>query len=275
MTKYKAMAFDLDGTLTDSEKRVTEKTKDAVTRAIKAGIFPILASGRTPVGIWPIAKALGLDKNGGYILAYNGGEIIDAKTGEAVVKSSVPMELLPEIYDFFQDCFDRYHTANYTFIGDELVADRPEGEQVQLEAKITGMAIRKVDSMKECIGIEVPKCMVTGDPVLLEEIEKQAREQFSGRLTITRSDSTFLEFLPLGADKAEALEHFIGSLGIKREELMAFGDGYNDLSMIRYAGMGVCMANGKEEVKAAADFITLSNNEDGVAYAIDKLIFGK
>ena len=272
---YKAMAFDLDGTLTDSKKQVTEKTIEAVKRAMEAGVFPILASGRPPVGILPIAKALNMEQYGGYILAFNGGEIIDVKTGETVVKASVPLSLLPEIYDFFQHCFDRYGTANYTFIGNELVSDRPEGEQVVLESFITGLPVRKVESMKECIGIEVPKCMVTGDPAVLEEIETLARKQFEGRLTITRSDSTFLEFLPLGADKAEALDRFLGSMDVKREELMAFGDGYNDLSMIRYAGMGVVMANGKDEVKAAADFITLSNDEDGVAYAIDRLIFGK
>ena len=96
--KYKVLALDLDGTLTNSEKKITDRTKESIFKAMEKGVKVVLASGRPVLGIERLAKELRLDEYGGYILAYNGGEIIDAKTGEAVVKSSVPMELLPEIY---------------------------------------------------------------------------------------------------------------------------------------------------------------------------------
>lgn len=269
---YKVIALDLDGTLTNSEKKITGKTRCAVQKAMDAGIFPILASGRPPEGIWPIARELGMDQKGGYLLAFNGGQMVDAKSGEIFSKTAVPLSLLPEIYDYFHLCREQYGTANYTFIGGELVSDCPEGEHVQLEAFITGMPLRRVASMRECVGIEVPKCIITGDAQLLVQLEREAAKQFSGRLTVTRSEATFLEFLPLGVDKARSLESFLSRLGMRREELAAFGDGYNDISMIRYAGLGVAMANAKDEVKAAADYVTLSNDEDGVAYAIEQLI---
>lgn len=97
--------------------------------------------------------------------------------------------------------------------------------------------------------------------------------RLQGRISVYRSEPYFLELVPLGIDKARSLAVLLERLGLTREEMVAMGDGYNDLSMIRFAGMGVAMANAQEPVRKAADYITLSNDEDGVAVAVEKLFF--
>ena len=101
---------------------------------------------------------------------------------------------------------------------------------------------------------------------------KELAAYYEGKMSIYRSEPFFLEILPLGIDKANRLEFLLKHLGLKREELMVCGDGYNDLSMIEYAGLGVAMSNAQNVVKEAADYITLSNEEDGVAAAVKKFI---
>lgn len=97
--------------------------------------------------------------------------------------------------------------------------------------------------------------------------------RLQGRISVYRSEPYFLELVPPGIDKARSLAVLLERLGLTREEMVAMGDGYNDLSMIRFAGMGVAMANAQEPVRKAADYITLSNDEDGVAVAVERLFF--
>ena len=110
--------------------------------------------------------------------------------------------------------------------------------------------------------------MATG----LGELEKEMYEHLKDRMGVFRSEPYFLELVPKGIDKAQSLAVLLKEIGLTREEMIAIGDGFNDLSMIQYAGLGIAMANAQEVVKENADFITLSNEEDGVAYAAEKFI---
>ena len=101
------------------------------------------------------------------------------------------------------------------------------------------------------------------------------RAQFKGEFDCFRSEPYFLEVVPMGVEKAASLEILLKKLGIDREELMACGDGFNDLPMLRYAGLGVAMANAQSAVKQAADRVTLSNDEDGVAAAVKQYILSE
>lgn len=112
-----------------------------------------------------------------------------------------------------------------------------------------------------------------GDPDELIKTESELSLRLQGRISVYRSEPFFLELVPQGIDKARSLAVLLDELGMTREQMVAMGDGYNDLSMIRFAGMGVAMANAQEPVKKAADYITLSNDEDGVAAAVEKLFF--
>ena len=112
-----------------------------------------------------------------------------------------------------------------------------------------------------------------GDPDELIKTESELSLRLQGRISVYRSEPFFLELVPQGIDKARSLAVLLDELGMTREQMVAMGDGYNDLSMIRFAGMGVAMANALEPVNKAADYITLSNDEDGVAAAVEKLFF--
>ena len=113
---------------------------------------------------------------------------------------------------------------------------------------------------------------MTGHPEKLAILEKEMQQKFGDRLSIYRSEPFFLEFMPMNVDKANSLAHLLEHLGLKREELIAIGDGFNDLSMIKYAGLGVAMSNAQEIVKENADKVTKSNEEDGVAYIIEEYL---
>lgn len=133
------------------------------------------------------------------------------------------------------------------------------------------MKIRAVDDFLEAAPRPLPKCLIVGDPDRLIRTEAELSLRLQGQISVYRSEPYFLELVPMGIDKAQSLSVLLDKLGLTREAMVAMGDGYNDLSMIKFAGMGVAMANAQEPVKQAADYITLSNDEDGVAAAVEEL----
>ena len=138
------------------------------------------------------------------------------------------------------------------------------------EAFINKMPVTLYDDFARQVQYPINKCLIVGDPKRLIPLEQSLASAYKGRLSVYRSAAFFLECVPPGIDKAASLGRLIENLGIRREELIAVGDGYNDLSMIRFAGLGVAMANAAREVQDAADYITWSNQEDGVAHVVEK-----
>ena len=267
--EYKLLALDLDGTLTNSKKQITPHTLETLIRAQQEkGLKIILASGRPTYGVAPLANALQLDKFGGFILAYNGGEIINWRTHEIMYKNLLDHDVLPYLYE----CAKKNDFAIVTYENEYVLTEKPDNEYVLKEALLNVMKIKKVDNFLEAVRHPIAKCLIVGEPTHLAILEKEMQEQLKDRMGVFRSEPYFLELVPKGIDKARSLSVLLEELELKREELMAAGDGFNDLSMVRFAGMGVAMANAQDVVKENADFITLSNDEDGVAYAVEKFI---
>ncbi len=265
---YKVLALDIDGTLTNSKKQITKRTKEAVAHAALKGVKIVIASGRPVQGIRAFADELELDKNDGYILSFNGGRLISCRTGEVIHDVKLPLEYLPEIYALSR----KYNVNLMSYEGDDLITEHPDDEFLAIEARINGLGIKKVDNFVEHINFPINKCLMLGDGDYLAYVEKKVHAALGGRMDVYRSEPYFLEILPKGIDKAKALESFLNIIGCSRKELMACGDGFNDLTMIKYAGLGIAMANAREEVKACADYITAGNDEDGVALAIENFI---
>ena len=265
---YKVLALDIDGTLTNSEKRITDRTREAVLTAAKKGVKIVIASGRPIQGIRAFAEELKLKENDGYILSFNGGRLISCRTGEIIHDMKLPLEYLPEIYALSKE----YGVNLMSYEGDDLITEEPDDEFLAIEARINGLGIKRVDNLVEHINFPINKCLMLGEGTYLGEVEKKVYAALSDRMDVYRSEPYFLEILPKGVDKAKALEKLLTALGCEREELMACGDGFNDLTMIEYAGLGVAMANARDEVKAHADYITCSNDEDGVAAAVERFI---
>ena len=261
---YRAIALDLDGTLTNHEKVVTPKTREALLKAAANGAVIILASGRPTYGIEPVAECLELNQRGGYILSYNGGNIVNAKTGEKLFSQFLPDEVIPELYAYAKE----YGHALLGYAGNEIITEMPDDQYVKEESRINKMNIRKVDNLFESLEPHPTKLLMTGDPTLMLKAEEELVEKLGDRMDIFRSAPFFLELVPKGIDKAKSLTRLLTKINLTPADLIAFGDGYNDLSMLKLAGMGVAMENAAPEVRAEADYVTLSNEEDGVAAAL-------
>lgn len=267
--KYKAIALDLDGTLLNSKKEVSKRNKEVIKKAAKAGVKIILASGRPVPGIKNVAKQLQLQEVGGYILAYNGGMIIDCKTGEVIRRETIPEKYYADIVH----CANKYDVATLTYDSEGIITNDENDQYVQLESKINNIPIRQVFHLEEEAQIEPPvKFLCVGEHHVLKKVQEKLDEKLNGAVNIFFSEPFFLEITPQGIEKASSLEILLQELGIDRKSLIACGDGYNDIPMMRYAGLSVAMANAQDETKEWADFIAPSNDEDGVAVAIEKFI---
>ena len=261
---FRAIALDLDGTLTNHDKVVTPRTRQALLQAESKGAIIILASGRPTYGIVPVAECLDLEKRGGYILSYNGGNIVNAKTGEKLFSQFLPDAVIPILYKYAKE---KNH-ALLGYAGNEIITEMPDDQYVKEESRINKMNIRKVDNLLDALEPHPTKLLMTGDPTDMIKAEKELVEILGEKMDIFRSAPFFLELVPKGIDKAQSLLRLLSKINLTPADLMAFGDGYNDLSMLKLAGVGVAMANAAPEVRADADYVTLSNEEDGVAEAL-------
>ena len=261
---FRAIALDLDGTLTNHDKVVTPRTRQALLKAQELGTVIILASGRPTYGIVPVAECLELEKRGGYILSYNGGNIVNAKTGEKLFSQFLPDAVIPILYKYAKE---KSH-ALLGYAGNEIITEMPDDQYVKEESRINKMNIRKVDNLLDALEPHPTKLLMTGDPTDMLKAEEELVEILGEKMDIFRSAPFFLELVPKGIDKAQSLLRLLAKINLTPADLMAFGDGYNDLSMLKLAGVGVAMANAAPEVRADADYVTLSNEEDGVAEAL-------
>lgn len=269
---YSIIALDLDGTLTNSEKNITPRTFDALMKAQREGVRLVLASGRPTFGIAALANQLQLADYGGYVLSYNGGRIIDWCEKTVIFSQVVDQKLVPILYDFAE----KAQIPIVTYLSEAILASKNEGEYLAEEARINGMPVVVAQNfVEEAMQIAggSTKFLIPGEPEQLIQLESEMKAALSEQMEVFRSAPFFLELPPKGIDKAQSLQRLLTHLGLERESLMAFGDGFNDLSMIQFAGKGVAMANAVEEVKSIADFVTTSNEEDGIAHALEQLLF--
>ena len=270
MSEYKMIVLDLDGTLTNQNKEITPKTKETLMRAQEQGKIVVLASGRPTYGVMPLAEELHLEDYGGYILSFNGGIIMNCKTKEVVFSRQIPAESNGKIIDLAQE----HNVSILTYENRTLLTNRPEDQYVQLESRINTLKIipMTIEELKAHVTFSVPKFLMTDDGDYLAMVEPKVKAALGKNFSVYRSDPFFLEILPKGIDKAQSLERLLAVIGVKREEMIACGDGYNDLTMVQYAGLGVAMGNGVLPVRKAADYITLTNEEDGVAHVVEKFM---
>lgn len=231
----------------------------------------MLASGRPTYGVAPLAEELEMQKYHGYMLSFNGAVIIDCRTGEPIYENWLPAGVPQQLADLAE----KYHTSLLTYQGDDILTETPDDTYVLKEVICTKMNVRKIENFREEITFPVVKCMLMENGVYLADVEKKVDGYFQGELSVLRSEPYFLEVMPKGIDKAASLKRLLEYLGKDRSQMMAFGDGFNDRSMLEYAGLGVAMQNGQSAIKAVADLIAPSNEDDGVAYVVESLMLGK
>lgn len=264
----KLLALDIDGTLTNTQKDITPATLEKIIEAQEKGHIVAIASGRPLPGIRKIADTIELDRFGGYVLAFNGGRIVDYSTGEVVYQAVLDNDVVRDIYDY---CL-KAGCGMVTYDGDRVITGTDIDGYMTFEASINHMEIMRIDNFRKYIDFPLNKCLLTADPDKAEKIEQELAEKFGDQLNIFRSEPYFVEIMPPNVHKATSLEKLLEVLDMDRKDLVTCGDGYNDLTMIEYAGVGVAMANAQDIVKEHADYITLSNDEDGLVPVVDKFI---
>ena len=262
--KYKLIALDVDGTLFNSKLEITKPVQAAIAAAKAKGVSVTISTGRG----WQSAKpAIDLIGAGPYIINYGGAQITDAGTGEIVSMSILPEEPLKEAIELARSIGLHIHVYDHQgvfYYDAESEWSRIYGERSLLAGKAVGDLLgNKWDT---------PKALCVGNPDNIRRAMHLFAKHFEGRLRFSTSDPRYLEINSPGINKAVALKKLEELLGIEREEIIAVGDDLIDLEMIQYAGLGVCMANGVDAVKAAADYIAPGNDEDGVAHVIEKFV---
>lgn len=267
--KRKILVLDIDGTLMNSNKEITEKTKESIIKLQRNGHIVVIASGRPTAGIIKIADELELDVYGGFVLSYNGAKITNWKTNEVVYKKTLPAEYIKPLYDFARE----NDLGLVTYEDECIVTGTRHDKYMELEAKINGIRIKDVTPFASYVNFDVNKCLMTANPDTAERMEKKLADLYGEDLSIYRSEPFFVEIMPKNIDKAATLDILVNMLGMNKEDTICCGDGFNDLSMIKYAGIGVAMENAQSVVKQEADYITKSNDEDGVVHVIEKFIF--
>jgi len=264
----KLVTIDLDGTLFDNQKKISEKNKIAIKKAKELGCNVVIATGRPLNGVLPVLKELDLLDDTDYCIIYNGAKIFNVKTKELVFSSSITGS---DVKDLYYEAL-RLNTYLQAFCIDETLITKEHNPYTDVEASLNHIKDELYDFDTICDDDLFLKFMMVNDEETLNRVIKEINPIFKEKYSMVRSSPIFLEFLNKNTNKGNALVALANYLNIPIEDTMAIGDQDNDISMIKAAGFGVCMANGVDEVKCAADFITLDNESSGVAYAFEKFI---
>lgn len=270
------IALDLDGTLYTDEKKITPHTLEVLAHAAEQGVLVMPATGRTATGFPNVLKELPFVR---YALTSNGAAVHDFIEDRPVYTDLLSVEHTLELLEFAEasDCMDDVYIDGVGYSEESKLAhaDRYFADPHMVEyVRRTRKAVPSIPGLVRELGRPVEKVvMYYGDIALrdrnLGSLRADPKWEFSHICTALKNN---IEITNRTADKGTSLIRFGEKMGIRRDQIMACGDGLNDLDMIREAGFGVAMANAVPEIKLAASYITKSNMEDGVAYAVERYV---
>lgn len=274
----KAIVMDVDGTLTNDKKEITPKTREALLKAQKQGILLILASGRPTTGLVEMGKVLEMDKNNGLFISYNGSKVINFQTGEELFNEPLKLEDAKAVLEHMKkfEIKPMIDKGDYMYVNDVyncMIRFRGEPFNViKYESRGGNYKLCEIDDLAAFVDYPLNKILTAGEPEYLQEHYIEMMEPFKDKLNCMFTGPFYFEFTAKDIDKAKALDTVLKPLEITADEVIAFGDGHNDISIIKYAGIGVAMENAVADLKEAADEITLSNEQDGIAESLLKHI---
>ncbi len=262
--QYKLIAADMDGTLLNSQGIITERTINSIQRASKKGVIFTLCTGRPIKGVERFNSILDLDAP---FITYNGAMIVMGKSKEILYEQGLSAEDARSILHWGK----KFKTTIMVWSKNELYANELN-ERVHDYKQLSTVEPILIKNEEDIIQKGITKILWYDDVGKIDYFQNVLKENLGIGINYYTSKPTFLEFVDKRVSKAAAIEKLGDYFGIKAEEMIAIGDGYNDLPMIAYAGMGVAMANAPEAIRERADYVTLSNDEDGVAHVLDKFV---
>ncbi|MDE1188756.1 MAG: sugar-phosphatase [Pantoea sp.] len=265
----KLIAIDMDGTLLNPYHLITPAVKSAIGRARDKGVAIVLATGRPFVGVERYLQELDLRQPGQYCISNNGALVQRADSGESVAEVTLSFDDFRYVEQLARELGVHFHAFDHSSL---YTPNKDLSEYTIHEASLTGIPVRyrAVEEMDPAT--RFPKLMMIDKPELLDKaiaaLPARARDSY----TILKSAPYYLEILDPRVNKGYGVKMLAEKLGLQQSEVMAIGDQENDLAMIEYAGTGVAMGNAIDSVKSIAQFVTKTNMEDGVAYAIEELV---
>ena len=266
----KLIAIDMDGTLLNEKKHIDKAQKEAIHEAVEAGIKIVLCTGRPLYGILPFYEELGLSEldSEGYVILNNGCSIHKTKDWELIDQVNFTSDDIEYLYKFSES-----YDINFTLVNDTYyfnIGRKPTDELIKdagfVFSDITNISLKEAKNGKH----KIIKIMFLGNPNIMADFQKENENILKDKYSSVLSQPYVYEILPKGNNKGTGLKKLAKKLGIKQEEIMAIGDGNNDIEMFEYANYSVAMENGTELAKKAAKYQTDSNENDGVAKAIRK-----
>ena len=270
--KKRLLFLDLDGTLLNDAKEITTGNREALERTLQRGHGVIITTGRPLKSALEQSRRLGLDQPGCYTIAYNGAMVYDWSKQDKVFQRALTITSVIRVFEKANEIGE--HIQTYDSF-DVLVEPRGDDEAVRRYCKMVSMTQRVIDDIHTDLKEDPVKCLVINYEKKegLEAMQVWIRENMA-EMDCFFSCPQFLEVVPKGMNKGEAVKMLCKLLGVEIENAVACGDAANDLAMLKAAGIGVAMCNGADEVKAIADYITTrDNNHDGVAEAADKFFY--
>lgn len=269
MTKYKMLATDLDDSLLNDRLTINDNDREAINRAVNTGVRVVLATGRMYRSALPYVQDLGLDTP---LISYQGA-YARFPGGRVLYDCPVPFETAVDLLEALRAT--GYHTNIY--VDDNLLVEKMDKEAEiyrsisGIEPVIAGDLVKYLREVRKTPA----KVLVVSSEENINLLSVKMQSQFGERLYITKSKPIFLEFMHPMATKGRALQAVARYFDINPEEIIAVGDSYNDLDMLDFAGLGVAVGNAREDIRKRADFVTLSNNQGGVARVIRKFILNE
>jgi Cof subfamily protein (haloacid dehalogenase superfamily) len=263
--RFKLIVLDLDGTLLNEHSCVSPRTRAALERASAAGVAIAVATGRSYALTRYFCGDLPLT---GPQISYNGAIIVDPVTAQPTFLQALPSAWVHQVISFLQEqqVYTCYYTDDAIYVRDhspfEIALVPPELPQPI-----------KVPDFDRLAHVPALKIVAVGEKARIDALRPLAEAAFGEHLYVTRTSPVLLEFLHAAVSKGAALTMVVESLGLRAEQVVAFGDSHNDIDMLRVAGTGVAMGNADAEVKAAADLVAPRNSEDGIAVVLDDLLW--
>ena len=266
---YKLIVLDVDGTMLNSNREISKRTVATLRKVQQMGIKIALASGRPTYGILPLAQAIDLGVYDGYIISYNGAQVMEAKTGQILFERRIDPQMVP----YLEKKATKMGLVMAYYDGNEVVSTDITNPHVVDEAAMNGMTLRQDDQLS--INMDdwpAEMMLVSDDEEALTSLGQHMQRHLNGVMDTIHSNPYYLEIVGYQVGKSYAMSALVQKMGIQMSEVLAIGDGEADINMIQMAGTGVAMGNATEGVRRCADFTTLSNDQDGAALAIEKAI---
>ncbi len=264
---YKLIVMDMDDTLMTSDNEVSAETAKYLMNIQAQGYKVVLASGRPTDGMMPTAKHLKLDQYKSYVISYNGGKTVNVSDEKVEVSRTVSKSDFDSIVDF---C--RAHSLFVLTYQDSYIVYEGEHEYMNIESELTGLPMKQVDDLKAYIQQDVPKVMGIDYVPNITSIRNNLEGHFNENIDVTTSKPFFLEFMAQGVSKGNAITELCQKLDINLSQVIGFGDSSNDISMLKVVGKAVAMGNANDDVKAVADEVTLTNDNDGIPHTLKSLL---